>query len=62
MTLKARKHRCQKSLCLETGFGSFEGFEADAAQDDLAAGYNRTKLAWYTVDPVFYTQQFRQWN
>ncbi|MEL0226464.1 MAG: cell surface protein SprA, partial [Flavobacteriaceae bacterium] len=38
----------------------FEGFGgSEASQDDLAAGYNRAKLAWYTVDPVFYTQQFR---
>ena len=25
--------------------------------DDLRLGYNRAKLAWYNIDPVFYTRQ-----
>ena len=38
----------------------FEGFGgSDAGQDDLAAGYNRAKIAWYTVDPIFYAVQSR---
>ncbi|MDT0621012.1 cell surface protein SprA [Croceitalea vernalis] len=26
-------------------------------EDGLAAGYERAKLAWYTIDPIFYTNQ-----
>ena len=38
----------------------FEGFSgATAGLDDLQAGYHRAKLAWYTVDPVFYSTQLR---
>ena len=24
---------------------------------DLRTGYKRAKLAWYTIDPIFYTSQ-----
>ncbi|MGB2171719.1 MAG: cell surface protein SprA [Flavobacteriaceae bacterium] len=38
----------------------FQGFAgATAGIDNLAAGYHRAKLAWYTVDPVFYSTQLR---
>jgi len=30
---------------------------ANAAVDDLSSGYNRAKLAWYNIDPIFYTSQ-----
>lgn len=37
-----------------------EGFEGSEAEiDDLSAGYNRAKLAWYSIDPIFYTSQSR---
>ena len=37
-----------------------EGFEgSQAGVDDLTAGHNRAKLAWYSVDPIFYTSQSR---
>lgn len=37
-----------------------EGFRgSDANIDDLTGGYNRAKLAWYSVDPIFYTSQSR---
>lgn len=29
----------------------------DEGEDDLAAGFERAKLAWYTIDPIFYTNQ-----
>ncbi len=29
----------------------------DEGEDDLATGYERAKLAWYTIDPIFYTNQ-----
>ena len=28
-----------------------------ANEDGLAAGFERAKLAWYTIDPIFYTNQ-----
>ena len=28
----------------------------DPPSDDLSIGYKRAKLAWYSIDPVFYTQ------
>ena len=38
----------------------FEGFAGvSAGLDDLQAGHHRAKLAWYTVDPVFYSTQLR---
>ena len=41
----------------------FEGFGGSSAgPDDLSAGYHRAKLAWYTVDPVFYSTQLRPDN
>lgn len=33
------------------------GFGGELANDDLAAGYKRAKLSWYTIDPIFYTGQ-----
>ena len=30
---------------------------SDFGKDDLRSGYNRAKLAWYTIDPIFYTRQ-----
>lgn len=37
-----------------------EGFAgSDAGNDNPAAGFHRAKLAWYTVDPVFYSTQLR---
>ena len=32
-------------------------FGGELANDDLAYNYNRAKLSWYTVDPVFYSSQ-----
>ena len=41
----------------------FEGFAgSNAAPNDISAGYYRAKLAWYTVDPVFYSTQLRPDN
>lgn len=33
------------------------GFGGELANNDLAYNYNRAKLAWYTIDPVFYSSQ-----
>ncbi|WGK66308.1 cell surface protein SprA [Flavobacteriaceae bacterium YJPT1-3] len=33
------------------------GFGGDLANGDLSSGYRRAKLAWYTIDPIFYTSQ-----
>ena len=30
---------------------------SDYGVDDLRSGYNRGKLAWYNIDPIFYTRQ-----
>ncbi len=30
---------------------------SDFGTDDLRSGYNRAKLAWYSIDPIFYTRQ-----
>ncbi|MDC3246347.1 cell surface protein SprA, partial [Flavobacteriaceae bacterium] len=30
---------------------------SDYGIDDLRSGYNRGKLAWYNIDPIFYTRQ-----
>lgn len=30
---------------------------SDAAVDDLSSGYHRAKLAWYTIDPIFYSSR-----
>ncbi len=32
-------------------------FGGDRANGDLAAGYRRAKLAWYSIDPIFYGSQ-----
>jgi cell surface protein SprA len=29
----------------------------DEGEEDLATGYERAKLAWYTIDPIFFTNQ-----
>jgi cell surface protein SprA len=29
----------------------------DEGEDDLEVGYERAKLAWYTIDPIFFTNQ-----
>ncbi|MFD0860991.1 cell surface protein SprA [Sungkyunkwania multivorans] len=29
----------------------------DLPNDDLGSGFNRAKLAWYTIDPIFYSSQ-----
>ncbi|TRO64230.1 cell surface protein SprA [Christiangramia sabulilitoris] len=31
------------------------GFGGELANGDLAAGYKRAKMAWYTIDPIFYS-------
>ncbi len=33
------------------------GFGGDLANDNLAYNYNRARLNWYTIDPVFYSTQ-----
>lgn len=33
------------------------GFGGELANGDLASGYKRAKLAWYTVDPIFYSSR-----
>jgi cell surface protein SprA len=33
------------------------GFGGEAANNNLAYNYNRAKLAWYTIDPIFYSSQ-----
>ncbi|WP_251805107.1 cell surface protein SprA [Antarcticibacterium sp. W02-3] len=33
------------------------GFGGELANGDLATGYKRAKLAWYTIDPVFYSSR-----
>ena len=40
-----------------------EGFAGSGiGNDNLTAGHHRAKLAWYTVDPVFYSSQLRPDN
>lgn len=38
--------------------GNYDGIAttAEPSTDDLSVGYKRSKLAWYSIDPVFYTQ------
>ncbi len=31
----------------------------EASRDDLAYGYNRARLAWYSIDPLFYRSEAR---
>ncbi|MBT8205792.1 MAG: cell surface protein SprA [Eudoraea sp.] len=33
-----------------------EEFKVDG-EDDIETGYERAKMAWYTIDPIFYTNQ-----
>jgi len=33
------------------------GYGGEVANDNLAYNYNRAKLAWYTIDPLFYSSQ-----
>ncbi len=33
------------------------GFGGELSNGDLASGYRRAKLAWYSIDPIFYTSQ-----
>lgn len=33
------------------------GFGGELSNGDLAAGYRRAKLAWYSIDPIFYGAQ-----
>jgi len=33
------------------------GFGGEVANDNLSYNYNRAKLNWYTVDPIFYSSQ-----
>ena len=33
------------------------GFGGELPNGDLAYNYNRAKLAWYTIDPIFYSRQ-----
>ncbi|NND62877.1 MAG: cell surface protein SprA, partial [Flavobacteriaceae bacterium] len=33
------------------------GFGGELGNNDLAYNYNRAKLAWYTIDPIFYSSQ-----
>jgi cell surface protein SprA len=33
------------------------GFGGELGNNDLSYNYNRAKLAWYTIDPVFYSSQ-----
>lgn len=33
------------------------GFGGEKANGDLASGYKRAKLNWYTIDPIFYSGQ-----
>ena len=33
------------------------GFGGELANDDLTVGFRRAKLAWYTIDPIFYNNQ-----
>ena len=32
-------------------------YNFNAAANDLSYGFKRSKLAWYTIDPIFYTQK-----
>ena len=34
-------------------------YDDDYGKDNIKSGYKRAKLAWYTIDPVFYSGQFR---
>lgn len=33
------------------------GFGGEKANNDLASGYKRAKLNWYTIDPIFYSSE-----
>ena len=33
------------------------GFGGEQPNDNLAYNYNRARLAWYTIDPIFYSRQ-----
>ena len=33
------------------------GFGGNAGNDDLSGGFRRAKLAWYNIDPIFYSNQ-----
>ena len=32
-------------------------FNGDSDDEDLRYGFKRAKMAWYTIDPIFYTQK-----
>lgn len=32
-------------------------YGGEITNDDISAGYKRAKLSWYTIDPIFYTNQ-----
>ncbi len=34
-----------------------EGFGGEVVNDNLAYNFNRAKLAWYTIDPIFYSSR-----
>ncbi len=36
-----------------------QGFDLNSANlaNDIETGYNRAKMSWYTIDPIFYTRQ-----
>ena len=36
-----------------------KNYDDDYGKDNIKSGYKRAKLAWYTIDPVFYSGQFR---
>ncbi len=37
-------------------------YDNNYGKDNIKSGYKRAKLAWYTIDPVFYSGQFRPDN
>ena len=39
-----------------------KSYDNDYGKDNIKSGYKRAKLAWYTIDPVFYSGQFRPDN
>ncbi len=39
---------------METGFYPQDNLFPEGKSDSLDYGYNRAKLAWYIVDPIFY--------
>jgi hypothetical protein len=60
--LKTIDMRCTLGVCHRPDRNTRSRYDFNANANDLSYGFKRSRLAWYSIDPIFYTQNLQEFQ